>query len=798
MSQKQKRQKRQKPGDMEVAPPDKKSGRFHVEGRAPSRPIWRKYFAWLLAGGTTSAFRDARSRGGGSGQPGDTAVAPPENRKRMVLACGLAMVAAFALYAPTIGYDFVMLDDPLYVENSQVVRDGFSWEGIRLAFTTAPENYWAPLLWMSFMFDMELSGGAPWSCHLTNAILFSLNVGLLFLLVRRWTGQTGVALATALLWAFHPTRVESVAWVTARKDVLSGVFFFLGLWFYTVGRGRDAAPAASAVLDPNSPDGAARRPYLRPSPFILLSWLCMLVGGMAKQIVILMPAAFLLLDVWPLGRTHWDRLHRDIWRLAVEKWAFWLAAIVFASLPIVFHVANKGVMDVPVWHRALMIPVHYLFYLGKVVWPTRLMPLQPDLPSWWELLVGAAVVLGLLAWGVWRWRHKFPLALWGWLWFAVLLFPLSGVVWAGAERVATRWLYIPQIGLVLAGVAAGAVWIRSRRWNARWGIFACAILLAVWGGMSLDLSRHWRSRDHFGIWAFTCNPGHPIACMLGGDGYLAQKDWARAAVAYEAGSGFYETHSFLRLCMIWNCLGRTDLTDDAWPRFEKGIGMTVLEAIEAGEDLERIFLWRIRGQCMQARGDLAGAVGAFKEAVALEKNPASFAIAEYLRVCHETGPLDDEAADVAERMTEAAGEPRRTWGDLFPCYAQIWMDGARGYAYGYFLEYAKRHPEDAVVFNNMAWLLATAKPMDIAHARMEEWPAKAVEWAQRAVELDGGKAATALDTLGAARANAGDFAGAIEAASRGVALARAGGGGDLAKQIESRRTAYRAHQAWRE
>ena len=98
----------------------------------------------------------------------------------------------------------------------------------------------------------------------------------------------------------------------------------------------------------------------------------------------------------------------------------------------------------------------------------------------------------------------------------------------------------------------------------------------------------------------------------------------------------------------------------------------------------------------------------------------------------------------------------------------------------------------------MAWLLATAKPVEVVHARMKEWPAKAVEWAERAVELDGGKAATAWDTLGAARANAGDFAGAIEAATRGAKLAREGGGAELAVQIESRLPDYRAGQAWRE
>ena len=724
-------------------------------------------------------------------QVGDVVL--PRQRGRVVAACLLAMVAAFALYAPTIGYDFVTLDDPMYVENSKVVGDGFSWHGLKLAFTTAPENYWAPLLWMSFMFDMELSGGAPWSCHLTNALLFSLNVGLLFLLVRRWTKSTGVALATVLLWAFHPTRVESVAWVTARKDVLSGVFFFLGLWFYTAGRQSRSAGATERVLPRSSAFS------LQPSSLILLSWLCMLLGGMAKQIVILMPAAFLLLDVWPLGRTEWDRVWKEGWRLAGEKWAFWILAVIYAALPIVFHVETKAVMDVPAWHRALMIPVHYLFYLGKVIWPMRLMPLQPDLPSWWELLMGAAVMLAGLTWGAWRWRRRFPLGLWGWLWFAALLFPLSGVVWAGAERVATRWLYIPQIGLMLAAAAGGARYIRTRGWRVRRGVAACALVLLVWGGMSLRLSHHWRGKDHFGIWAYTCNPDSSLACMLGGDGYLSQKNWAQAQVAYEQGSSLWNVHCFLRLCMIWNCIGRTELTDSAWPRYEIGTGQSVLDSLDKESVLDRIFLWRIRGQSMHARGDLEGAIGAFKEALELDENPAAFVVAEYLRASHEAGKFDDEAKAIAARMSKAEGQPRQTWGDLFSCYAQIWRDGARGYAYGYFVEYAKRHPEDAVGFNNMAWLLATAKPDQMDHARMAEWPAKAVEWAERAVTLEGGLTApSAWDTLSAARANAGDFEGAIEAATHGALLARKAGWLDTVAAIEHRLQEYRAKRPWRE
>ena len=153
-----------------------------------------------------------------------------------------AMVLVFAVYSPSLGHDYCAVDDAYFVLENPVVQGGLTWTAIKAAWTTVHASYWAPLLWMSFMVDQEISGGAPWSFHLTNVLLFAASSGLLHALVRRWTGRSGIAFATTLLWALYPARVESVAWITERKDVLSGLFFLAGLWFYTVGRGRDAAP----------------------------------------------------------------------------------------------------------------------------------------------------------------------------------------------------------------------------------------------------------------------------------------------------------------------------------------------------------------------------------------------------------------------------------------------------------------------------------------------------------------------------------------------------------------------------
>jgi hypothetical protein len=201
-----------------------------------------------------------------------------------------------------------------------------------------------------------------------------------------------------------------------------------------------------------------------------------------------------------------------------------------------------------------MIP-STIFYLGKILLPIRLMPLHPDLPSWWELLMGATVVLAGLTWGAWRWRRTYPLALWGWLWFAILLFPLSGVVWAGAERVATRWIYLPQAGLMLAAAASAADWIRSRGRTARWGAAVCMLVLAIWGGISLGLSRHWRDRDHFGIWVWECNPGHGVVRYARRRCLSGPEELGAGGGGLRGRQFVWDTHCFCASPLIWNCCG---------------------------------------------------------------------------------------------------------------------------------------------------------------------------------------------------------------------------------------------------
>lgn len=717
---------------------------------------------------------------------------------------GFATLAVvFLIYAPSLWHGFSLVDDEYFVRGNPVVQNGIAWAGIHSAWTSVHASYWAPLLWMSFMVDQEISGGAPWSFHLANIMLFAASAGLLYVLVRRWTGRPGIAIATAFLWALHPARVESVAWITERKDVLSGLFFLSGLWFYTVGR-EQPSRSAGAVHVPNSPDAAPRPPNRLPSPFILqpsslifLAWLCMLLGGMAKQSIIVMPIALVLLDVWPLGRTDWSRFWRDGWRLIGEKWAFWLLAASYASLPIWTHLSEDAFLDASVARRAATLPIHYLFYLQKMAWPTALAPLQDDLPLvGWQAVLG--LVLLILATAVaWRFRRQAPWALWGWAWFVGTLFPLSGVVWAGSERVAVRWLYLPQIGLTLALALAFEEWGRRLGVPGRWTRMACALTLILLSVVTLRTLFNWRNPNAFGLWIWECHPHQAGACAMGGDALMARGDRVRAMKAYEQGAEMGDKPCFLRVCMLWNQLGHADRTFDKWGDIEKDMGHPLTQFEGWERPSEKVLLWLVRGQALRARGDFTGAIAALKEAVFWENDDGALVLADYLRACYDGG-RPEEGAETAARLSAATGVSVRGWRDLFPFYAQMWKSGARGYAYGYFAEYAERFPEDAVNLNYMAWLLATASPDGLDHARKDEWPAAAVRWAEQSLAASEDPPVGVWNVLAAARANAGDSTGAVVAAEKARDLALQKKNKALAAEIEKRIATYRMGLAWRE
>ena len=337
--------------------------------------------------------------------PETHAAAPAPTAPRTELWIGVALACAtVALYWPVHRYDFVNYDDVDYVRRNAPVLAGLTVDSIRWAFTTLYAGFWIPLTWLSFMIDTQLYGTNAGGFHVTNLLLHAISTVLLFVLLSRATGRRWPSAFVAALFALHPLHVESVAWVTERKDVLSTVFLMLTLWVY----GRYVA-----------------RPTLAR---YLVTLVVLTLGLMAKPMLTTLPLLLLLLDLWPLRR--FTGLPPG--RLVLEKLPF-LALSVAAGLTTMFAgnhiVATAPFAGVPIVARLGNACLSYVLYLVQMVWPSGLAALYPDPgpPAAWRA-GGAALILIALTLLALREAGRRPWLTVGWLWYALALVPVSGLV----------------------------------------------------------------------------------------------------------------------------------------------------------------------------------------------------------------------------------------------------------------------------------------------------------------------------------------------------------------------------------
>ena len=355
-------------------------------------------------------------------------------------------LAVLGAYAGVVDNEFVGYDDGIYVSENEHVRAGLEASGIRWAFTTGHGANWHPLTWLSHMLDVELFGLDPGAMAATNAAIHAAVSVLLLIFLFRATGAFWPALLAALVFAIHPLRVESVAWIAERKDVLAGLFFL------------------TTCL-------AWRRFVLQPSALAyVLVFVSLAFGLMSKPVLVTLPCVLWLLDVWPLGRWRLDgSTGRKLSRLFVEKLP--LLALVLASSLVTLRVQAAGgamrpEMLSPLDHRLANALSSYVAYLGKTVWPVDLVcfyPL-PTSPLWtspeaggpWTLpVVGAALMLIAISVLAYTQRERRPWLMVGWLWYLGTLVPMIGLVQVGNQAMADRYTYVPSMGLAL--MLAGAI-----------------------------------------------------------------------------------------------------------------------------------------------------------------------------------------------------------------------------------------------------------------------------------------------------------------------------------------------------
>jgi hypothetical protein len=387
----------------------------------------------------------------------------------------LFAIVALVMYAYSSvwHYGFESFDDPQYVSENPHVANGLTFEGISWAMTSGYAANWHPLTWVSHMLDIQLFGMNAGAHHATNVILHIANTALLFGVLARMTGAVWRSLFVAGLFALHPIHVESVAWISERKDVLSALFWMLTLWAY-----------GSYVRQP------------RPSRYLGVVALFAL-GLMAKSMVVTLPFVLLLLDFWPLGRVSFAGGRQTVRALVVEKIP--LFALSAAASFVTFTVQRRGGAVAPVIQLAFGTRlensvISYVAYIGKSFWPSHLAIYYPYPKAFSVMLVaGSVLLLSAASVGAILLGRRHPYLPVGWFWYLGTLVPVIGLVQVGTQAMADRYTYLPLVGVfIIIAWGVPELLSRSSRSTATMATLAGSVLVLCAMGSKSQV-RHWES-----------------------------------------------------------------------------------------------------------------------------------------------------------------------------------------------------------------------------------------------------------------------------------------------------------------
>ena len=382
---------------------------------------------------------------------------------------GLVALHLF-VYSAVVHFGFVNWDDPEYVLENAHVRAGLSWANVWWALTTAHTPYWHPLTWMSHMLDVSLFGVNAGPHHAVNLVIATLNSVLVYRIVRTATGAVGRSVLVAAIFAVHPLHVESVAWITERKDLLSTLFLGFAILAYIR---YVRAPGVSRYL-------------LVGAMFVL--------ALMAKPMVVTLPLQLLLLDVWPLGRVRWD-----------SPWPEWMARIK-EKLPLLTLSVATGIVTMAIQSevgamaglaslglgpRLTTAIVGYAEYLRLTFWPVGLAAFYPPVPPEAGVVAAAAATLAAITVAAVYWRRSHPFVLSGWLWFVVGLLPVSGLLQAGDQAYADRFMYVPILGLLVIAIWGAAEAARRQPAIAKALVPASAVIVGLLAVLARTQTATW-------------------------------------------------------------------------------------------------------------------------------------------------------------------------------------------------------------------------------------------------------------------------------------------------------------------
>lgn len=738
--------------------------------------------------------------------------------RRVYLICAGLLLTTIAAYWGVWNFDYVNYDDPNNIYQNPVVLSGLKLRTLIWGLTTSYFEYWHPVTWWSHMLDTEFFGPAPGGRHLVNLGFHLANTVLAFLLLRSLTGAIWRSAFVAALFALHPMQVESVAWLSERKDVLAAFFGLLSLLAYT----RFAQNSPPSVLHPASLTSShfQSRPYCWALAFFAL-------GLMSKPTVVTWPFVLLLLDVWPLQRL--PRLgalfHLPTSKtLLVEKLPFVVLTILSSVISYFSLKGESGkVLDgveLSTAFRLTNVPVSYARYLGKLVWPhdlAVLYPLPAGLWPWWQI-AGSLVLLGTLSVLIWRWARQFPALLLGWLFFLGVLVPASGIVGVGLHAMADRFTYLPGLGLFVAFTWGTAEIFRRAKFPAFALAGGAAVLLLALGVTCWRQVRTWQDSETLWTHCLAVNSENAVAHYNLGH-VLQHSGRAAAAVPhYEATMRLMPQHldAPLNLGAIrFEARAYVAATNyfqralDLKPNYVKAhlnYGMALNELqdfVSASNHLAQAVAAdpnNLQIRCVYALTltELGLAPAALEQAgIALQLSPNNGVALALLGRAHalrgeyaEAQQLFAQALLVAPDFAELnlwSGLESLRAGDLTAGLASLeaairlkpelvsaraalaaalvnLSRAAEGLAqYRAAVELA---PDSPALLNNLAWLLATTANPELRNG------AEAVRLARHACELTQFQQPVFIGTLAAALAEAGQFTEAAATASQAAELAR--------------------------
>ena len=718
------------------------------------------------------------------------------DRWRVAGVCVILAALVWAVFGQTLRHEFTNYDDNSYVYQNPDVTRGLTPGGVVQAFTSRELGLWNPLVTISHMLDCQLFGLNAGGHHFSNALLHLASGLLLFLILRRATGALWRSAFVAAAFAIHPLNVESVAWISERKDMLSGLFFMLTWGAY--------------VVYVERPGSLGR--YLA----VLLLFAS---GLLCKPMLVTLPFVLLLLDYWPLNRLFLPSPTRGnstggffLNRRAIAEKIPLLGLTIASCVVTVLapkEPGNTSIEHIPFLVRIGEIPVSVVTYLGQMIRPAGLAVIYPHSEqtfAWWPAALALCV---LLSWGIFLLRKNCPYLWMGWLWYLGMLVPVSGIVQISRHARADHYNYLPQIGLFIGVTWAVADWSKEWRYR-RWilGILSAGVVLAL-AVCARTQTAYWRTSESLWTHTLACTNRNPVAHNNLGLALLHKKQVEEATAhfreAVRINPAYSEAHNNLG-----NALLQRGQAGEATAHFREAVRGDPANSearnnlgnalLQKGRSEEAIVQFReaLRintayseshynlGNALLQQGQTGEAMAQYREALRI--NPAnSLAHINLGAAFLQKGQSEEAIAHFREavRITPANSEAHNNLG------AALLQKGQSEEAIAQYREAVRINPAYSEAMNNLAYNLATAGDGRLRNGR------EALEIAERANDLTRRGNPEILETLAAAYAETGRFGEAEETARWAIILAKAQGNPALAGTVQEHLKLYQARRPLR-